>query len=456
MNDRTKDRQQVIRELVACQERLRQLEKQGRHQQQAVAGAKATYESVFELSPDALIIVDQQGRITRMNAQAEELFGYARGDLLGKDHGALVPQRLLDRHATEVKAYMEKPRARVMGIGLDLWGRRKDGSEFPADIDLGPLEISDHEFQVVAVVRDVTPRKKIEEDLLESEKRYRDLVELSPDTIIVTRQGKIEFVNDAGAGLFGVESPDKLVGQTAMSFVHPDYRQIAIDRLKQVEGGSIVPLIGEKIIRANGSQLDIEAISMPFTFRGQPAVLSIVRDVSERKKLEDELSRYQQRLEQAVAERTAELVSANERLSEAISQHEKAESGLSLQAMILDNAAEAIFLVNPRGGFAYANEAASEMYGYAPDEFLTLNMRELLPKQEAPAVEARLREVLRSGRLALDTVHIRKDGSVMPVQVRHSLIRTRHGEFIVSVVRDLSGPDRTPASTPAGSGQTKG
>ena len=259
------------------------------------------------------MVVDRAARIGRMNAAAEKLFGYAREELIGKDHDLLVPERLKDRHERKLKAYMEQPRVRVMGIGLELRGRRKDGTEFPADIDLGPIEM-DHNRCVLAVVRDATRRKELEEDL---------------------------------------------------------------------EG-------------------------------------------------------YRQRLEQIVAERTAEFAKANAKLEQEMEEHRKAEEGLALRASILDNAGEPVFLVNPRGDFVYANAAAAETYGYSLDEFLVMNLSQLLKPGEGAVIRERLEEVLKSGRLIVEATHVRKDNSSMSVQVRHTLTKTSHGQFIVSVVRQMA------------------
>ena len=109
-----------------------------------------------------------------------------------------------------------------------------------------------------------------------------------------------------------------------------------------------------------------------------------------------------------------------------------------LRAMILDNAREAIFLVNSKGDFAYANEAASKTYGYTRDEFLNMNLRQLLRQQDAHLIDSRLKEVFEKGQLELETIQVKKDKTLMPVQVRHSLIRTLHGQFIVSVMRDIT------------------
>lgn len=168
------------------------------------------------------------------------------------------------------------------------------------------------------------------------------------------------------------------------------------------------------------------------------ATLSSGEDITDRKALERELNDYRQRLEQVVAERTADFARANEKLVREAEEHKKAQEGLTLRATILDNAREAVFLLNPNGDFVYANEAAVKTYGYTRKEFLSLDLRKLLPPHLAPLIGPRLKEVVRKHQLELETIHVRKDKSLMPVQVRHSLITMPRGQFIVSVIRDIT------------------
>jgi PAS domain S-box-containing protein len=116
---------------------------------------------MFEVSPDATLVVDPEGRIVDCNGQAERLFGYAAGELLGQLVEVLVPARLSGRHVADRQGYMEAPRARPMGTGRPLVGRRKDGSEVPVDILLSPLE-TESGIVALAVVRDVTERRRAE------------------------------------------------------------------------------------------------------------------------------------------------------------------------------------------------------------------------------------------------------------------------------------------------------
>ncbi len=121
---------------------------------------------LLEHAPDATVIVDAAGRMQLINAQTERLFGYYREELIGKPVEMLIPERYHGRHVGERESYYADPRVRPMGVGLELYGLRKDGSEFPVEISLSPVVTRDGTF-VASAIRDVTERKTSERKLQE-------------------------------------------------------------------------------------------------------------------------------------------------------------------------------------------------------------------------------------------------------------------------------------------------
>lgn len=120
---------------------------------------------LLETAPDAIVIVDEDGRIATVNSQAETMFGYGREEVLGRKLEILLPERLRKRHESHREGFSSMPLLRPMGSGLDLVGRRHDGAEFPVEISLSPVQSGARQF-VSSVIRDVTERKKMEQEII--------------------------------------------------------------------------------------------------------------------------------------------------------------------------------------------------------------------------------------------------------------------------------------------------
>ena len=133
------------------------------------------FQQLLEAAPDAIIKVDPQGRIVLMNRATETLFGYTRAELINQPVEILVPQAYRGNHVGQRTGYWNKPTARPMGRGLTLKALRKDGSEFPVEISLSPIQTHE-EMRVIAIIRDVTERKRIEEEMHAMEQRFNQTV----------------------------------------------------------------------------------------------------------------------------------------------------------------------------------------------------------------------------------------------------------------------------------------
>ncbi|GAA1599073.1 MULTISPECIES: PAS domain S-box protein [Kribbella] len=139
------------------------------------------FRDLLEVAPDAILIVEADGRIARVNRQTEQLFGYSRDDLVGQEMEMLVPERFRRRHPGHRGRFFEDPRTRPMGVGLELFALRRDGTEFPAEISLSPLQTADGTL-VSAAIRDVTERREYQQRL---ERQRDEILELSTPVIEV-------------------------------------------------------------------------------------------------------------------------------------------------------------------------------------------------------------------------------------------------------------------------------
>src|SRR5947209_15656868 len=123
--------------------------------------ARTEFQTLIETVPDALLMIDERGQIVLVNQQVEVLFGYTRQELLGQELEYLLPERFHTLHLHHRRSYVQNPKTRSMGLGLELYGRRKDGSEFPVDISLSPLHTQAGLF-IICSIRDITERRRLE------------------------------------------------------------------------------------------------------------------------------------------------------------------------------------------------------------------------------------------------------------------------------------------------------
>jgi PAS domain S-box-containing protein len=168
--DRTET--EVYLRATEVQETSRRLESVNRE----LGRSEELFRSLFEFSPDAIIVTDQTGKIMQANGQVEKFFGYDRADLLGQSIETLIPERFRTAHLGHRGKYLAQAKARPMGIGLELFGRRKNGSEFPVDIMLSPVDTAAGKM-VLSVIRDLTERREAEEALQRKERERQYLEE---------------------------------------------------------------------------------------------------------------------------------------------------------------------------------------------------------------------------------------------------------------------------------------
>ncbi len=256
------------------------------------APQRSLFKDLFEASPDALVAVGLGGLILEVNGQFERLFGYHRSEVVGENVTVLVPERFRGAHAAHLRSYFAEPRLRPMGAGLELYARRKDGSEFPVDIMLNALK-SGPEPVVLAVVRDISERKRAQEALRLSEERLRAMVESVKDYAIFTLDPRGHVTSwNAGAERIKGYRADEITGQHFSKF----YLQEDIDRGKPDYELKVAAATGRFEdegwrVRKDGSRFWANVIISALrdsagTVRG---FSKVTRDFTERKQAEEAL-----------------------------------------------------------------------------------------------------------------------------------------------------------------------
>jgi PAS domain S-box-containing protein len=172
--------------------------------------SEALLGGLFESAPDAIVVTDRDGRIVRINSQAEEMFGYPRAEVLNQMVEMLVPDRFRDQHVEFRRSFQNEPRRRAFELEREFWGRRKDGSEFPADVVLGPVS-TEEGVLVLATVRDVTVRKAMERALQARNEEVREISQQLWQSAKLATMGELaasiahELNNPLGTLSLGIE-----------------------------------------------------------------------------------------------------------------------------------------------------------------------------------------------------------------------------------------------------------
>jgi len=272
--------------------------------------AEQTERELIATAPDALVQVDDAGRIVLVNGAAEQLFGYDRSELLGERLEILVPERARAAHESYRSGYMANPELRPMGDGLLLDARRRDGTAFPTEISLVPRRLPTGPL-VTAIVRDVSARMASQEELRASEQRYRALLEHAPDAIVVLDVASRCFiqVNEAAVRLFGLPRERLLeLGPVELSPpAQPDGRPSSEAALEVIQAAIAGATPRFEWVHRTGAGRDIpcEIRLLRLPDPDRVLVRGSIIDIRERKQVERERTRAA--LERAAAERTRRL-----------------------------------------------------------------------------------------------------------------------------------------------------
>lgn len=353
--------------------------------------------AVLDSVPTAVVVVDVQGNIVLVNSQAEQLFGYARDSLLGETVDILVPYRFRVGHPRLRASFIQEPKARPMGAGRDLYGLRRDGSEFPIEIGLNPITTPEGLFVVSAII-DISERKRLEA-------RFRATVESAPTAMVMIDQaGTLVLANAEANNLFGYDH-DELLGKKVEILIpqrfssdHPRLRSqyFANPQARRMGAGRDL-----YALHKDGSEFPVEIGLNPVQTDEGSFVLAAIVDITERKRLE---TRFRATVESAPT---------------------------------------AMVMVDREGNILLANAEATRLFGYDPGELLGLRVESLVPArfsgehprfraQFAAAPEAR---PMGAGR---DLYGLRRDGSEFPIEIGLNPLRTDEGSFVLVAIVDIT------------------
>ena len=346
------------------------------------------FRSIVENSHDGIMILDDAYRLIYVNDELCRMAGYSREEAIGQDF-----RKFLDEEGRQLVAerYLRRQRGEEIPPRYEFNIVRKDGQKRRVEISSSIIKDSAGQVKTVAQVLDITERN-------EAEELYRTLANSSPVGVYIVHDGKFQFVNSQFQKYTGF-SENELLGMEPLGLVHPEdrerVRENAVDMLK---GKRLSPYELRYIVKSGKILWATETVTS-IHYRGGRATLGNFMDITERKEVEEELR---------------------------------------LRAQILDSATDSIFVHDADDNFVYVNEAACRTHGYSREEFMKMKLRQIVALERTQGLNSDRQELQKKGHIVVESAHLRKDGSIVPVEVHARTIKSGRRKLFLTVARDIT------------------
>ena len=360
---------------------------------------------------DAIITIDELGRVESMNPAAERLFGYPSHEVVGQNVKMLMPEPYRHEHDGYLAELPDHRQKKIIGIGREVVGRRKDGTTFPMHLAVSELHLGDRRM-FTGIARDITDLQTAIRELEHSEARTRAILDAAVDAILtIDPNGIVESMNPAAERLFGYPS-NEVVGQNVKMLMPEPYRHEHDGYLNNylTTGQKKIIGIGREVVglRKDGTTFPMHLAVSELHLGDRRMFTGIARDITD--------------------------------LRHAISQLEDSEARTRT---ILETAVDAIITIDERGLVESMNPAAERLFGYPSSEVVGQNVKMLMPEPYRHEHDGYLHNYLTTGQkkiigIGREVVGLRKDGTTFPMDLAVSEVQLGSRRLFTGIVRDIS------------------
>jgi PAS domain S-box-containing protein len=369
--------------------------------------SEARLRAIVDNAVDGIITIDEYGLIVDFNPAAQRLFGYEPGEVVGQNVKSLMPDPYRKEHDGYLRNYRETGQRKIIGIGREVAGRRKDGSVFPLDLAVSEVHFGGRRL-FTGIVRDITDRKRVEEE----RQKFVSLVENSSDFIAVASlTWEVLYINEAGRELIGL-SPEQAAKTEVRDLWYQDTLPIVLHQALPAldkEGsfrfqGRIRHCVTNEAIDVDCNTFGIRDLHSGHTL----ALALVLRDI-----------RSQRQREQALLDSEARIKA------------------------ILDSAVDGIITIDERGSIESVNPAAQKVFGYTVEELKGLNVKVLMPEPYHSEHDQYLRNYRHTGQrkiigIGREVVGRRKEGTTFPLDLSVSEVPLGDRRLFTGIIRDIT------------------
>ena len=391
----------LIHELRVHQIELEMQNEEVHRIQLELEASRNRYSELYDFSPVGHLTLSEKGQILEANLTICSMLGVERSRLIGKPLYSYITKETQDIFYLQRQKLFETKTKQICELKL----LKKDGAQFDAQLECIAIEDDEGNItQTRSVISDISKRKRAEAKLLESQERYKTLAEMSPAAILVLQKEKVVYANPEAEKIFGAASRAKLIGKSIYDLVHPDYIEIVKKRAAHIKKKTtpITPIV-QKYIRCDGRIIDVEAVGVLINYDNKPSILSIFRDITQRKHSEEKLRESEERYRELFE-----------------------NAGTALR--VFD--AETLQIED-------VNQASIDLHGYSKEELLSLRITDITA--DAEETMASIQNAIETGKSIVPVRNYKKkDGTIFTGEVHAGTFLSGGRKKIIGAVHDLT------------------